>query len=299
MPAFDLVFWPACVRLKPFKDHVKAAAIGGFDSISMSWDVIQDEMANGQTVRDIRMFADDAGIALRHFDCLTDWAPVRLPPDNDPGACKRMDISVEQALDLFGELGTETVTVVGAYEPDSVPLDQLISGFGAFCDRAAQQMLWVDVEYMPFYGVQSLDAAWEIVGGAARPNSGILIDVWHFAKCGGCIAALEAIPGHHLRSIQLSDGFYQQRGANMFEDTVSHRAFPLEGEMPVREVLQALLAKGNLYHIGTEVFSEEANAMTAEDAGRRSWETTWPLLLEYPETRAAGEKLRDKVLRAS
>jgi sugar phosphate isomerase/epimerase len=295
MAEFDLVFWPASVRLKPYHDHVRAAVAGRFDSISLSWDVIQDELAAGRSIRDIRSFADDAGIALRHFDCLTDWAPQRLPPDNDPASCKRMDISVDHALDLFGELGTETVTVVGAYAPGSINLEQLVTGFGNFCDRAAVQGLWVDLEFMPFYGVQSLEAAWDIVGSAARSNSGILVDIWHFTKCGAPFDLLRSIPGQHLRSIQLSDGFVEQRGANIFHDTVSHRAFPLEGEMPVREVMAAMLAKGHLRNIGSEVFSDTANAMTAEQAGRRSWETTWPLLLEFPETKAAGGNLRDRM----
>jgi sugar phosphate isomerase/epimerase len=293
--AFDLVFWPASVRLKPYEDHLKAAAAGKFDSISVSWDVAQDEFAIGRSLRDMRAMADDYGIALSNFDCLTDWSPIRFSRDEDPGARKRFDISVDQALDVFGELGTRTVTVVGAYEPGDVPLDVLVEHFGRFCDRAAVQDLWIDVEFMPFFGVQSLAAAWSLVGGAARSNSGILVDLWHFSKCGGSMDLLNSIPGQHFRSVQLSDGFLEARGANSFEDAVFHRAFPLEGEMAVREIFGALLDKGHLRNIGTEVFSHEANAMTAEEAGHRSWATTWPVLLEFEQTRRAGEELRARM----
>lgn len=295
MAGFDLVFWPASVRLKPYEDHLRAAAAGKFDSISVSWDVIQDVLASGRSLRDMRTMAEDIGIALRHFDCLTDWAPIRFAPDEDPAARKRFDISVDQALDIFGVLGTSTVTVVGAYQPGEVPLDTLIDCFGRFCDRAKTQDLWVDIEFMPFYGVRSLAAAWDLVGGAARANSGILVDMWHFTKCHASYELLQAIPGYHLRSIQLSDGFLDARAPSVFEDTVFHRAFPQEGEMPVSDVLGALLGKGHLINIGTEVFSHDANAMTAEEAGRRSWETTWPLLLQFEETRALGEDLRRRM----
>lgn len=297
MTDFDLVFWPACVRLKPFKEHVAAAAAGRFDSISVSWDVIQDVMDTGMTLLDMRTMAEDHGIRLRHFDCLTDWAPIRFLPGEAPAVRKRFDISVSKALDIFGELGTKTVTVIGAFNPGDLGIEKLVDGFGNFCDRAKQQGIWVDLEFMPSFGVQSLAAAWEIVGSSARSNSGILVDVWHFTKCNSSLELLRSIPGQYLRSIQLSDGYLEQRGANSFEDTVFHRAFPLEGEMPVREILKTIIDKGNLVNIGSEVFSHEANAMTAEEAGRRSWETTWPILLEFDETRAIGENLKSRMQR--
>jgi sugar phosphate isomerase/epimerase len=295
MKTFDLVFWPACVRLKPFSDHVKAAAAGKFDSLCVSYDVVQDVMATGLSLRDMRKMAEDASVLLRHFDSLTDWAPIRFASDEGPAARKRFDLSMDQALDICGELGVETITVVGGYQPGDVPLDPLVEGFGKFCDRAKAQNMWVDIEFMPIYGVRDLAAAWAIVGAAARPNSGILVDVWHFTKSESSFELLQSIPGQHLRSIQLSDGYLERRGTDMFDDTVFHRAFPLEGEMPAREVLAAMISKGHLVHIGSEVFSHEANAMSAAEAGRRSGETTWPIMSEFEETRAAAEALRQRL----
>jgi sugar phosphate isomerase/epimerase len=243
----------------------------------------------------MRKMAEDAGVLLRHFDSLTDWAPIRFASDEGPAARKRFDLSMDRGLDICGELGVETITVVGGYQPGDVPLDPLVEGFGKFCDRAKAQNMWVDIEFMPIYGVRDLAAAWAIVGAAARPNSGILVDVWHFTKSGSSFELLQSIPGQHLRSIQLSDGYLERRGTDMFDDTVFHRAFPLEGEMPAREVLAAMISKGHLVHIGSEVFSHEANAMSAAEAGRRSGETTWPIMSEFEETRAAAEALRERL----
>jgi hypothetical protein len=40
--AMDFVFWPACVRLRPFREHVEAAVAGGFTSLVLSTDTIDE-----------------------------------------------------------------------------------------------------------------------------------------------------------------------------------------------------------------------------------------------------------------
>jgi sugar phosphate isomerase/epimerase len=58
------------------------------------------------------------------------------------------------------------------------------------------------------------------------------------------------------------------RGATLFEDTVRYRMFPGEGELPLVEILEILLEKG-LQEVGPEVFSDEADRLPSEEAGRR------------------------------
>jgi sugar phosphate isomerase/epimerase len=268
----DVVFWPACVARRPFREQVAAAAAGGFTSMAMGGETYLDLRAS-MSAGDIRRIAEDAGVPVLHLDTVTGWAPIRAPDWAPPPMKARFDIPLERSLEICADLGIRTLNAVAGYPPGQVPQAVLVEGFADLCDRAAKDGLWVDLEFMPILGLHDLAAAWGIVEAAARPNASILIDTWHFAKSGSSLALLEDIPPQHLRSIQLSDGYRDRRSGSLFEDMLQFRAFPGEGELPVLEILQAVWSRGGLQNIGSEVFSLEAYAMPALEAGVKSGDT--------------------------
>ena len=70
----------------------------------------------------------------------------------------------------------------------------MIDAFGALCDRAGDD-LTVALEFMPYSGVPDLATAWQVVEGAGRANSGLIVDVWHWARAGMTAADLDGVPG--------------------------------------------------------------------------------------------------------
>lgn len=286
MAALDFVFWPAPVRKRPFETHVRAAAAGGFTSLAIASTTYDQARRAGLSVADMKALAADHGLVIRHLDTLTTWAPVSAPsPDGgyDAELNARQHTPVERGLEICAELGLTQILATVGYQQDTVPLSQLIDGFGDLCVRAARLGAWVDLEPMPFLGCPTVAAAWAIVGGAAQENSGILMDSWHFFKAEGqTLDCLADIPGRCFRTLQLSDAPRAQVTGSLMEDTIKHRRWPGRGELPLVEFIRAVQAKGSLAAAGEEVFSLEADAMTPEAAGRTAGETTRAVL------RAAG-----------
>jgi sugar phosphate isomerase/epimerase len=274
----DYVFWPASVRRYSFREHLEAAQSGGFTSLAVAPETYRQALSFGLSPSDMVAMAHDKGIALRHLDTLTDWAPVRVPSEINPELRARFDVSADECFAICEALGLETILAVAGYDKDQFPLGLLVDGFGRLCDRAAQNGLWVDLEFMPFWGLPDLASAWAIVEGAKRKNAGIMVDTWHFSKGNPDFELLRSLPGEQLVSVQVADAVHQQRGATLFEDTVRFRRFPGEGELPVVEILQILYKKGHLRHIGPEVFSDEADVLSPEMAGHRSAESLWSVL---------------------
>ncbi|WP_174293505.1 sugar phosphate isomerase/epimerase family protein [Sphingomonas bacterium] len=275
----DFAFWAAPVRKLSFADHVKAAAAGNFASLAVAPITYDDTLAQGSSAKDMLALAADHGVALRHLDTVTTWAPVQLDEhDFDPEMNRRWRVSVDHALEVCDALGLRQILATAAYLKDGAPLQQLVDGFGALCDRAAARDIWVDLEPMPFFGCPTVADAMAVVGGAGRPNAGVMMDSWHFFKAGQTIANLEAVPGERIRTVQLSDAPRRQIEAKLIDDTMQHRRWPGEGELPLVAFLQALLAKGQIRTISEEVFSLEADAMDAATAGRKAGETTRAVL---------------------
>jgi sugar phosphate isomerase/epimerase len=269
----DYVFWPAPVRRYSFPEHLKAAQAGGFTSLAVAPEAYRQAMSSGLSAKDMVTMASDNGVALRHLDTLTDWAPIRVPSEIDAALRSRFDVSADECFAICEALGLETILAVAGYDKGAIPLDILVDGFGRLCDRAARNGLWVDLEFMPFWGLPDLATTWTIVGAAQRKNAGIMVDTWHFSKGNPDFALLKSLPGECLVSVQVADAMQTQRGATLFEDTVRFRKFPGEGELPIAEILTILHEKGHLRRIGPEVFSDEADALSPEIAGKRSAES--------------------------
>ena len=268
--AMDFVFWPACVRLHPFREHVEAAVAGGFTSLVVSTDTIDEAAQSGLSLPEMKRIAEDAGVPIRHYDSLTAWAPIRLPSWAPARMRARFDVSLARALDICDLLCVTNIVAVAAFPRNSVDQERLIEGFADLCDLVAKAGIRVELEFMPILGVPDLVTAWGIVREAARKNSGIMLDTWHFVKSGSSIELLRSIPGEYLHSIQLSDGYADLRGKDLFEDMIQWREFPGEGELPVLDLFKIASSVGKLRHVGPEVFSKRADSMAAREAGTRS-----------------------------
>jgi sugar phosphate isomerase/epimerase len=274
----DYVFWPASVRRYSLREHLIAAKAGGFTSLAIAPETYRQALAAGHSAKDMQRMAGDNGVVLRHLDTLTDWAPIRVPGEVSPELRERFDVTADECFAICEALGLETILAVAGYDKNAIPLEELIDGFGRLCDRAAQNRIWVDLEFMPFWGLPDLEAAWAIVGGAGRDNAGIMLDTWHFAKGNADFDLLRSLPAERFVSVQVADALKNQRGMTLFEDTVKYRKFAGDGELPILDILKILREKGQLRHIGPEVFSEEADTLSPEAAGRRSGDSLWSVL---------------------
>lgn len=140
-------------------------------------------------------------------------------------------------LALAAELGARRLNVSG----DDTDADRLVARFAALCDLAAVVGLGVDLEFMRFRAVGTLDQALDIVRRAARPNGRLLVDVLHLIRSGGSVQALRAVPPAWLGSVQLCDAPLQP-GPNpdFLDEARQGRTFPGEGGLPLKALLEAL-----------------------------------------------------------
>jgi len=79
----DYVFWSAPVRRYSFREHLKAAEAGGFTSLAVAPEAYRQAISSGLSAKDMVTMASDKGVALRHLDTLSDWAPIRVPLEID------------------------------------------------------------------------------------------------------------------------------------------------------------------------------------------------------------------------
>ena len=225
----------------------------------------------GLTTDDLRAAAADHGLAITDVETVGDWL---APEPTDVDARVRSVVyPADELLDITAALGAPTVTAIHPGAPR--PLDESAAAFASLCDRAADRGLRVALEFVPWMGIDSAAAAWEVVRTADRPNGGLLVDLWHHRRSSADDEALRRVPADRIFSVQLCDGTAQPNGALV--DDVQHRMLPGRGELDAVGFLRVLREMGVDAPVGVEVFDAalvavgpgHAGAGAAHRAGRR------------------------------
>jgi sugar phosphate isomerase/epimerase len=166
----------------------------------------------------------DAGVGIHDVEFIPLTPHVR-PSDYVP------------TIALAAELGASRLNVSG----DDADSDRLVEHFSALCDLAAPAGIGVDLEFMRFRTVGTLQQALEVITRAGRPNGRLLIDLLHLFRSGGTAEMLRETPSSAIGSVQLCDAPLEDpTDAGVADEARQGRLFPGEGELPLLAILDAL-----------------------------------------------------------
>jgi sugar phosphate isomerase/epimerase len=214
----------------------------------------------------MKRILDDHGIRHLELEFLTDWFV-------DGEKRKASDITRRMLLESAAGLGARHIKV-GDFFKTPVPMDKLVEEFAQLCDEARDHGTKVVFEFMPFSRIETLADAIALCTGAARPNGGICVDLWHVVKLGMPYAEVAAFPKPYLMSIEINDGYLKAPpGMDMVTETTCHRAFCGEGEFDVRGFVDALrpVYPGPW---GIEVLNKSQRAWPLDELTTRAFATT-------------------------
>lgn len=142
------------------------------------------------------------------------------------------------ALEAAAELGGRHV--LSSAWCDDRPY--ILDFFSELCDLALPLGLTVDLEFVTWSGIKTLDEAVEIVAGAARPNAGIVVDTLHFDRCHAELEKLRALPREWFHFAQISDApaTYSSEREELIRIGRAERLYLGEGGIDVASILGRL-----------------------------------------------------------
>jgi sugar phosphate isomerase/epimerase len=155
-------------------------------------------------------------------------------------------------LELGAAVGARGVNLIVTGAADA-SLDAVVDAFGAACDRAARFGLQSHLEFSRSRPPPDLRGALEVVRRAARPASGVMLDVWHVHFGPGSFGDLAAAPGHLVTGVQLCDAPAHE--PERYDHATRHaRLLPGRGALPLSSLLQRLGEIGCRAPLTLEVF---------------------------------------------
>lgn len=274
----DFSLWPACVRHHTFETQLQVAKASGYTCLPIGILTYKNLVAEGMTATDIRAMAMEYEIKLSHYDGFAGWVPEPYSSHLAEAAKQALAASTSECLEICEALGLTAVCSTGVFESGKYSVDQLAEYWADFSLRTNQLGIRAELEFIPMFSIPSLSMAWEIVQGSLTNNASVFFDTWHFLRGEVDMALLRRMPAGSIRTVQIADGYAVMHGDNLFEDCLSHRLPPGEGELPIIEVLKVLHAKGGVDNIGPEIFSDRLDDLPAIEAAQIcARQTRWML----------------------
>jgi sugar phosphate isomerase/epimerase len=132
--------------------------------------------------------------------------------------------------------------VANSFDPDSARFTERIA---RYCEHAARVGARVALEFLPYSGVRTLDAALAVVHDSGATNAGLLLDALHLQRSGSTPAALRALPAERVIFAQLCDAPASpgpMSDEQLIEEARHARLPPGEGGLPLDAFLDALPA---------------------------------------------------------
>lgn len=277
----DLVFWPVGHSALTLQEHLEIAKAGQFNSLAIAPNRAKAMMKQGFTASDLVEMAAEHGIQYTQLDGIATWVENWRAKTGDPELNAWIeglfDIDMLEALEIGAALGAEAAVAVPFFDEGSIPAGQLVDDFSRFCEISAKYGIEINIEFIPFWGVRDLPAAWKIVSTANQENSGIVVDTWHLQKGSRDfrrdMELLRAIPGKWLKHVQMADADLASYADTLAGD-VMFRKFPGEGELEIAEMLSIIAGKGYLRSVGPEVVNENLAEISMQEIGKRAGTTT-------------------------
>jgi len=237
----ELVLCSGSLGDVPLPVKIRAAAEAGFGWISMYGYEYDAAVAGGL---DVASALHDAHLRVAEIDGV---ATSLFDPD-----------AFGRALDIAVTVGARSVTIVETTSFNPTDLEQMghaTDAFAAACARAATHDVLVHLEPFAWSPLATTGDAATIITGAAQPNGGLLLDLWHHLRGPDAGNLHEAVDPTMLIGLQLADTV-ATRWANVRDECMQQRLLPGDGHGDLAGHVATLASLGPLPPVGVEVFGE-------------------------------------------
>jgi len=269
-------YWTICGAAEPhtdreyspfsLQDRAASASRAGFTGLGL-WHADLAHLRARHSLPEMRAILADHGIVHLELEFLTDWFV-----DGEKRASS--DLTRRLLLESAAALGARHIKV-GDFFKTAVPMAKLVEEFALLCAEARDHGTRIVFEFMPFSRIENLDDARALVTGAAQPNGGICVDLWHVVKLGIPYAKVASFPSRYLMSIELNDGYLEAPpGMDLVTETTCHRAFCGEGQFDVRGFVSVMREAGYAGPWGVEVLNKAQRAWSLGELTSRAYATT-------------------------
>jgi len=232
-------------------EKLEAIAAAGFSGVEI---FESDLLSFNGTPKDVARMVASLGLKIVTFQPFRDFEGMPEPQRS------RTFARAERKFDLMGELGCNLLMICSNVAPDSLGgIDRAAADFHELGERAQKRGIRVGFEALAWgRHISDYRDSWEVVRRADHPAIGLTLDSFHIFARNTDLKAIRSIPGDKIALVQLADAPWLEM--DVISWSRHFRCFPGQGDFPLTEFMDSVLATGYTGLISLEIFNDQFRA---------------------------------------
>jgi 4-hydroxyphenylpyruvate dioxygenase len=232
-------------------EKLEAIAAAGFSGVEI---FESDLLSFNGTPKDVARMVASLGLKIVTFQPFRDFEGMPEPQRS------RTFARAERKFDLMGELGCNLLMICSNVAPDSLGgIDRAAADFYELGERAQKRGIRVGFEALAWgRHISDYRDSWEVVRRADHPAIGLTLDSFHIFSRKTDLKAIRSIPGDKIALVQLADAPWLDM--DVISWSRHFRCFPGQGDFPLTEFMDSVLATGYAGLISLEIFNDQFRA---------------------------------------
>jgi 4-hydroxyphenylpyruvate dioxygenase len=232
-------------------EKLEAIAAAGFSGVEI---FESDLLSFNGTPKDVAAMVASLGLKIVTFQPFRDFEGMPEPQRS------RTFARAERKFDLMGELGCDLLMICSNVAPDSLGgIDRAAADFHELGERARKRGIRVGFEALAWgRHISDYRDSWEVVRRADHPAIGLTLDSFHIFSRKTDLKAIRSIPADKIALVQLADAPWLDM--DVISWSRHFRCFPGQGDFPLTEFMDSVLATGYGGLISLEIFNDQFRA---------------------------------------
>jgi 2-keto-myo-inositol isomerase len=259
MSTFTYCLNTSTIRHTPLLEKLWVASAAGYEAIE-PWNAEVDEyMARGGTLAELKTALGDAGLKVVSMIALGDW----ITAEGD--AYARVLDECRRRMDQAVALGSPYIV---ASPPDEVvDLAHAARRYAELLRLGREAGVKPSMEFLGFVaGINNVSSALTIADGSADPDATVVADVFHMIRGGGSVDDLLKIRGDRLSIFHIND---LPATPDPLVQSDSDRVLPGDGIADLPRVIANLRTIGYSGPLSLELFNPTLWEADPLDVARR------------------------------
>ena len=235
-------------------EKLGAIAAAKFDAVEI---FENDLLSFAGTPADVRRMLQELKLGIVTLQPFRDFEGMPEPQR------ARAFARAERKFDIMQELGCDLLMICSNCSAESIGgIDRAAADLRALAEHAHARGMRIAFEALAWgRHINDYRDAWEVVRRADHPAAGLVLDTFHILARKTDLNAIPAIPRDKIFLVQVADAPLLEM--DYLSWSRHFRNFPGQGDLPVLDFMEALVATGYRGPLSLEIFNDQFRAGSA------------------------------------
>jgi sugar phosphate isomerase/epimerase len=243
------------IRYSNVATDIAIAADTGYDAVELHTDKLDRYLAAGFSGTDLKSVLELHGLKVNCIDIVGDVETQN--PDKKKMVLKKAELLSQVAE----EIDCGTVQLNGFSELEDCSERESIKktsvNIREICRIGLNHGVRFQYEGAAWTPIHSIEQCVSLVEEVGMENFGLVVDFWHFwASRGGTPDEIAKLNKEIIYGVHIADGFRPGEGEPWVEETLLRGALPGDGEVPIRQWVDAVRATGYDSYFSGEILND-------------------------------------------